>query len=45
MKIILTQSIDRVGNAGDIINVKAGFGRNDFGDEITAKVKLKVNAE
>ena len=28
MKIILTQSIDRVGTAGDIINVKSGFGRN-----------------
>jgi len=28
MKIILTQSIDTLGNAGDIINVKPGYCRN-----------------
>ena len=28
MKIILTQSIDTLGNAGDIIDVKPGYGRN-----------------
>ena len=28
MKIILTQSIDTLGKAGDIVNVKPGYGRN-----------------
>ena len=28
MKIILTQSVDTLGNAGDIVNVKPGYGRN-----------------
>jgi len=28
MKIILTQFVDVLGNAGDIINVKPGYGRN-----------------
>ena len=28
MKIILTQSVDTLGNAGDIINVKPGYCRN-----------------
>lgn len=28
MKIILTQSVETLGNAGDIVNVKAGYGRN-----------------
>ena len=28
MKIILTQSVETLGNAGDIVNVKPGYGRN-----------------
>ena len=28
MKIILTQSVDTLGKAGDIVNVKPGYGRN-----------------
>tara|TARA_Y100000385_G_scaffold95871_1_gene99262 strand:+ start:101 stop:547 length:447 start_codon:yes stop_codon:yes gene_type:complete len=28
MKLILTQDVDNVGNEGDVVDVKAGFGRN-----------------
>ena len=28
MKLILTQDVDNVGNEGDVVNVKPGFGRN-----------------
>ena len=28
MKIILTQSVDTLGKAGDIVNIKPGYGRN-----------------
>ncbi len=28
MKLILTQDVDNVGNEGDIVDVKPGFGRN-----------------
>ena len=28
MKLILTQDVDNVGNEGDVVDVKPGFGRN-----------------
>lgn len=28
MKLILTQAVEHLGEAGDVVNVKAGFGRN-----------------
>ena len=28
MKIILKQTVESLGKAGDIVNVKAGYGRN-----------------
>ncbi|MDG1090043.1 MAG: 50S ribosomal protein L9, partial [Candidatus Marinimicrobia bacterium] len=28
MKLILTQDVDNVGNEGDVVEVKPGFGRN-----------------
>ena len=28
MKVILTQTLDRIGNSGEIVNVKDGFARN-----------------
>ena len=43
MKIILNQAIDRLGNEGEILNVKAGYARNYLIPKGWAKQATKVN--
>ena len=43
MKIILNQSIDSLGNEGEILNVKAGYARNYLIPKGWAKQATKVN--
>ncbi len=43
MKIILSQNVDNIGNAGDIVNVKDGYGRNYLIPKGLASVATKKN--
>ena len=43
MKIILLKSHDKLGNAGDIVNVKAGFARNFLFPEKIAQLATESN--
>ena len=43
MEVILFEKIDRLGNIGDLVNVKAGFARNFLLPQGKAKVATDVN--
>ena len=45
MKIILNQTIDSLGNEGEILNVKAGYARNYLIPKGWAKQATKVNID
>ena len=43
MKVILDQKIDRLGNKGDIVEVKPGYARNYLFPKSIAKELNKIN--
>ena len=43
MEVILFEKIDRLGNIGDLVNVKAGFARNFLLPQGKAKVATDAN--
>lgn len=43
MQVILLEKIDRTGNLGEVVNVKAGFGRNFLIPQGKAKPATKAN--
>ncbi len=43
MEVILFEKIDRLGNIGDLVNVKAGFARNFLLPQGKAKVATEAN--